>query len=116
MQRERSRSIADPGPVRGMISPDDPAGDKMVVTAPSTRLRALRRAMVPPYELRCEAGMGIREDRASSARGRAFAAVLAFFGLAGTAAAGEWPSRPLTLILPFAPGRPSDVARRLIGA
>src|SRR6266404_1912108 len=58
--------------------------------------------------------MGIGEDRAGSARGQAFAALLALFALAGTAGAVEWPSRPLTLVVPFAAGGPSDVAGRII--
>ena len=58
--------------------------------------------------------MGASNSRAGSARGRAFAALLALFALAGAAAAAEWPSRPLTLVVPFAAGGPSDVAGRII--
>jgi len=52
--------------------------------------------------------MGTSNNRAS------VAALLVLFAGAGTAAAGEWPSRPLTLVVPFAAGGPSDVAGRIL--
>src|SRR5215468_5368976 len=57
---------------------------------------------------RCGTHMGTSNNRAS------VAALLVLFAGAGTAAAGEWPSRPLTLVVPFAAGGPSDVAGRIL--
>src|SRR4051812_8918467 len=42
----------------------------------------------------------------------AFIAVICL-GFASTAQAADWPSRPLTMINPFAPGGPNDVVARL---
>ena len=56
--------------------------------------------------------MCIRRNRVISARLPAFAAMLALLALPATAAAQNWPSRPLTLVVPFAAGGPSDVAGR----
>jgi len=39
---------------------------------------------------------------------------LALLALAGAASAQSWPSRALTLVVPFAPGGPSDVAGRIL--
>jgi len=58
--------------------------------------------------------MRSRRNRAISARLPAFAAMLALLALPATAAAQNWPSRPLTLVVPFAAGGPSDVAGRIL--
>src|SRR5207244_4599768 len=57
--------------------------------------------------------MSSSNNRASIGRGHAVA-LLALFALAGTATAAEWPNRPLTLVVPFAAGGPSDVAGRIL--
>ena len=48
----------------------------------------------------------------------AFAGLLALAGFVGVAgfarAAHDWPSRPITMIIPFAPGGPTDVVGRII--
>ena len=44
--------------------------------------------------------------------GAAFAAVLT---LAGTARAQDWPTRPVTMVVPFAAGGPTDVLGRIMG-
>jgi tripartite-type tricarboxylate transporter receptor subunit TctC len=41
--------------------------------------------------------------------------VLASLALAGTAPAQEWPTRPVTMIVPFAAGGPQDTISRVIG-
>jgi tripartite-type tricarboxylate transporter receptor subunit TctC len=43
-------------------------------------------------------------------------AVLVLIGLAGAASAQDFPSRPLTMIIPFAAGGPTDVLGRIIAA
>jgi tripartite-type tricarboxylate transporter receptor subunit TctC len=43
-----------------------------------------------------------------------FAASLAFGALATPAAAQQWPSRPVTMVVPFAPGSGSDILGRII--
>src|SRR5215471_16061165 len=58
--------------------------------------------------------MCIRRSRAISAPVPAFAAMLALLALPDTAVAQNWPSRPLTLVVPFAAGGPSDVAGRIL--
>jgi tripartite-type tricarboxylate transporter receptor subunit TctC len=40
--------------------------------------------------------------------------LMAFVALLVPAVAQDWPSRPLSLIVPFAAGGPSDVAGRII--
>jgi tripartite-type tricarboxylate transporter receptor subunit TctC len=42
------------------------------------------------------------------------AMLMAFVALLVPAVAQDWPSRPLSLIVPFAAGGPSDVAGRII--
>ena len=41
--------------------------------------------------------------------------VLASLALAGTAGAQEWPTRPVTMVVPFAAGGPQDTISRVIG-
>jgi tripartite-type tricarboxylate transporter receptor subunit TctC len=41
-------------------------------------------------------------------------AAIATFSLQEPAVAQSWPTRPLTLVVPFAAGGPSDVAARII--
>ena len=43
-------------------------------------------------------------------------AALALVGLAGAASAQEFPARPLTMIIPFAAGGPTDVLGRIVAA
>ena len=42
------------------------------------------------------------------------AAALALPMLGGAAQAQNWPERPITMVIPFAPGGPTDVVGRLI--
>ena len=45
---------------------------------------------------------------------RALAHIFAFLALTEASAAQSFPSRPLTLVVPFAAGGPSDVAGRIV--
>ena len=46
----------------------------------------------------------------------ACAGLLAFAALTGSAAAqGDYPTKPITLIVPFAAGGPTDIISRLVG-
>ena len=58
--------------------------------------------------------MCIRRRRVISARVPAFGAMLALLASTATAPAQNFPSRPLTLVVPFAAGGPSDVAGRIL--
>lgn len=42
------------------------------------------------------------------------ASVLASFGVMGTAVAGDFPDRPITMVVPFSPGTSTDTVSRLI--
>src|SRR5262249_23708810 len=53
-------------------------------------------------------------SRALGPRVHVLGAMLALLAMPGTAAAQDWPSRPLTLVVPFAAGGPSDVAGRIL--
>jgi len=53
-------------------------------------------------------------SRALSLRMHVLGAMIALLALPGAAAAQNWPSRPLTLVVPFAAGGPSDVAGRIL--
>ena len=44
------------------------------------------------------------------------ATVASFIALTGSAAAQNWPTRPVTMIIPFAAGGPQDTIGRLVGA
>jgi tripartite-type tricarboxylate transporter receptor subunit TctC len=58
--------------------------------------------------------MGIGRSRVIGACLAALAAMLALLAAPGTASAQNWPTRPLTLVVPFAAGGPSDVAGRIL--
>jgi tripartite-type tricarboxylate transporter receptor subunit TctC len=58
--------------------------------------------------------MGIGRSRVNGACLSALAAMLALPALPGAALAQNWPTRPLTLVVPFAAGGPSDVAGRIL--
>jgi tripartite-type tricarboxylate transporter receptor subunit TctC len=47
---------------------------------------------------------------------KSFAAIAALFLLLGPAAAQDFPSRPLTMVIPFAAGGPTDVLGRVVAA
>jgi tripartite-type tricarboxylate transporter receptor subunit TctC len=47
---------------------------------------------------------------------RFLCAALAFLGVSGALAQGAWPTRPVTLVVPFAAGGPTDVVARTLGA
>jgi tripartite-type tricarboxylate transporter receptor subunit TctC len=49
-----------------------------------------------------------------SPRVNVLGAMLALLATTATAPAQNWPSRPLTLVVPFAAGGPSDVAGRIL--
>ena len=53
-------------------------------------------------------------SRMISARVPAFGVLLALLASTGIAPAQNFPSRPLTLVVPFAAGGPSDVAGRIL--
>ena len=53
-------------------------------------------------------------SRALSPRVNVLGALLALLALPATAAAQNWQSRPLTLVVPFVAGGPSDVAGRIL--
>src|ERR1700688_4148211 len=44
------------------------------------------------------------------------AALVALVNVAGPAAAQDYPNRPVTMIIPFAAGGPTDVLGRIVGA
>src|SRR5260370_22956368 len=58
--------------------------------------------------------MGIGRSRVIGACLSALAAMLALLASPGTASAQNWPTRPLTLVVPFAAGGPSDAAGRIL--
>jgi tripartite-type tricarboxylate transporter receptor subunit TctC len=41
---------------------------------------------------------------------------LAIIGVAGTASAQNWPTRPVTMVVPYAAGSSSDIAGRILAA
>src|SRR5436190_816315 len=47
---------------------------------------------------------------------RLLLAALALFCVFGAAAQSDWPSKPITLVVPFAAGGPTDVVARTLGA
>src|SRR5499427_1753342 len=53
-------------------------------------------------------------SRAMSPRVNVLGAMLALLATTTTVPAQNWPSRPLTLVVPFAAGGPSDVAGRIL--
>src|SRR6516164_2826605 len=44
-----------------------------------------------------------------------FAALIATLGLAGGASAEKYPARPITVVVPFSAGGPSDAMMRILG-
>src|ERR1700746_1837528 len=58
--------------------------------------------------------MGTSNGRASTVGAHAIGTLLALLAFTGPTAAVEWPSRPLSLVVPFAAGGPSDVAGRIL--
>ncbi|MPZ39210.1 MAG: tripartite tricarboxylate transporter substrate binding protein [Rhizobiales bacterium] len=56
-----------------------------------------------------------REDTVTTALGRIAGVALALFAFTPSAAAQTYPTRTITLIVPFAPGGPADVLGRVIG-
>src|SRR5215813_10364730 len=55
----------------------------------------------------------VRED--AMKRARAILAGLCALGFAGPAAAQDWPTRPVTMVIPFAAGGALDVLGRILG-
>jgi len=66
-------------------------------------------------DVSCNQGrtMGIR-SRGINPRVNVLGAMLALLAATGMASAQNFPSRPLTLVVPFAAGGPSDVAGRIL--
>ena len=58
--------------------------------------------------------MGIGRSRVIGACLSTLAAMVALLASPGMASAQNWPTRPLTLVVPFAAGGPSDVAGRIL--
>src|SRR5262245_40956064 len=58
--------------------------------------------------------MCIRRRRVINPRANVLGAMLALLAATGMASAQNFPSRPLTLVVPFAAGGPSDVAGRIL--
>src|SRR5437762_7795355 len=60
-------------------------------------------------------GYGCGDDKTGSGRKRmkTFIAALLTLALAGAAAAQDWPTRPVTMVVPFAAGGPVDLVGRL---
>src|SRR5438045_987182 len=54
-----------------------------------------------------------RQDRIGRKRMKTFIAALLMLALAGAAAAQDWPTRPVTMVVPFAAGGPVDLVGRL---
>ena len=46
---------------------------------------------------------------------KALAVVAGVLGLVGSASAQTWPARPITMVIPFAAGGPTDVLGRVMG-
>ncbi|HXQ84892.1 MAG TPA: tripartite tricarboxylate transporter substrate-binding protein, partial [Xanthobacteraceae bacterium] len=46
----------------------------------------------------------------------AAAIVILFASAAGPAAAQDWPTRPVTMVVPYAPGGPADVIGRVVAS
>src|SRR5215472_5902342 len=76
--------------------------------AQACRRRSIRRCS--------NATVGAEGLMMSSSTSRAMIAALALTAAAGTAMAQTWPERPLTMVIPFAPGGAVDVMGRILAA
>jgi tripartite-type tricarboxylate transporter receptor subunit TctC len=62
-----------------------------------------------------DAGLPVKEVGMPFVRGRTAGGLLAFTVLMSAPAAAQYPTKPITIIVPFAAGGPTDVVARLVG-